>query len=205
MEIVNQQLLEDLEEGVPIKLHLGAGGTALEGYYNVDIVNLPGTDVVADLNDSLDKIPDNVASEVYTRHTLEHIDNFIGLMGELHRICRSDAELKIVVPHFSNPYYYSDPTHVKNFGLYTMHYFMDEGEQPGRKVPSFYTGIRFSLLDLRIDFYRTSLFDRLLVPLIRGLVNYNFLSQEIYERRWVWIMPAWQINYHLRPIKSEHD
>jgi hypothetical protein len=30
--------------------------------------------------------------------------------------------IEIIVPHFSNPHYYSDPTHVRFFGLYTMSY-----------------------------------------------------------------------------------
>lgn len=82
-----------------------------------------------------------------------------------------------------------------------MHYFMDEVEQPGRKVPAFYTPTRFSLVSTRIDFYRTSLFDRLLVPFLRVAVNFNFATQAIYERRWAWLWTAWQIHYVLRPVK----
>ncbi len=202
MRILNPQLQRDLEQGSPIKLHLGAGKTHREGHYSVDLVELSGVDVVADLNAPLDLLPDHSVSAIYTRHTLEHIANFMGLMSELNRICRPDAEIEIIVPHFSNPYFYSDPTHVRPFGLYTMHYFMDEAKQPGRKVPAFYTSTRFILKSTRIDFYRTSLLDRMVVPILRTLVNMNFATQEIYERRFCWVWPAWQIQYKLRALHA---
>ena len=201
MKILNSKLQRDIDAGTPIKLHLGAGETHLEGHYSVDLVELPGVDVVADLNAPLDLIPDHSVSAIYTRHTLEHIQNFMGLMSELHRICRHDAEITVIVPHFSNPYFYSDPTHVRPFGLYTMHYFMDKADQPGRSVPEFYTGTRFLLKDTRIDFYRTSLLDRLAVPILRALINFSFSTQAMYERRWVWLWPAWQIHYRLKVKK----
>ena len=126
-------------------------------------------------------------------------------MKEIYRICRDDAEIYIIAPHFSNPYYYSDPTHVRPFGLYTMHYFMDKNDQPIRKVADFYANVKFHVVYSRIDFYRVSLFDRITVPFIRYLVNLNFLSQDIYERRWSWSIPAWQIKYILRKRKNKNN
>lgn len=205
MKLVNPQIKVDIFNNKPLMIHLGSGGSKHPGFYNLDLLELPDVDISADLNKPLDLIPDNSVISVYTRHTLEHIDNFIGLMAELHRICRSDAEIHIIVPHFSNPYHYSDPTHVRPFGLYTMHYFIDKDDQPGRKVPDFYKDIRFHLTYVRIDFYRTSLFDRIVVPLIRALVNFNFSTLEMYERRWVWRFPAWQIHYILRPGRKKTE
>jgi len=202
MKISNPQVNIDISLGIPLRLHIGGGDTRKKGYYNLDILDTPNTDIIANLNYKLSLIPDNSVISVYTRHTLEHISNFMLLMEELNRVCMHDAEITVIVPHFSNPYYYSDPTHVRHFGLYTMHYFMDSEHQPGRKVPSFYTNIRFCLTNTYIEFYRTSLLDRLLVPLIRRLVNINFKTQEVYERRWSWIYPAWQITYRLSPKKK---
>lgn len=34
-------------------------------------------------------------------------------MEEIHRICVPEAEVLIIVPHFSNPLAHSDPTHVR--------------------------------------------------------------------------------------------
>lgn len=204
MEPVSSKARELLGSRGPIRLHLGSGLSPINDpdTLNVDLIALPGVDVVADLNKPLKLLTDNSVIEVKTRHTLEHIREFLPLMGELHRVCRPDAELEIVVPHFSNPYFFSDPTHVRSFGLYTMHYLCPEDEQPGRRrVASFYSESRFRLVRTRIDFYRTGLLDRLLVPVIRALTNLNFHSQEVYERRFCWLWPAWQIKYTLRVVK----
>jgi hypothetical protein len=48
------------------------------------------------------------------------------LIEELGRVMAPGAALTIIVPHFSNPFYYSDPTHRTPFGLYTMAYFCDQ-------------------------------------------------------------------------------
>ena len=199
MKIINEKLIEELGSGKGIKLHLGSGPVVKKGFYNLDLFALDSIDIVADMNQPLDLIPDNSVSCVYTQHALEHIKNLQGLMQELSRICCSDAIITIVVPHFSNPYYYSDPTHIRPFGLYSMSYFVNEEDQLfKRKVPAYYTNTRFKLLDTRLFFYRTSLIDRILVPIIRFIVNLNNSTKEIYERRWPWLYPAWQIKYTLR-------
>jgi len=195
MKIINPKVNDDINSGSPIKLHIGSGNSNLDGYYNLDIADLPNVDIVADLNELLTEIPDNSVSAIYARHSLEHIRNIIGLIKEFHRICRHGAEIKIIVPHFSNPYYYSDPTHVQPFGLYTLHYFMDTEEQEGRKVPSYYTNARFSPGKCKIEFYKTSLLDKILVPIIRTLTNINYITQFSYERRWVWLWPASDIKF----------
>lgn len=197
MKILNKDIKKAIDLGHGISLNLGAGKAKIEGYYNVDIVALHSTDIIADLNYPLEQLPDNSVDAIYSRASFEHIKNFMGLMEEIHRICKSNADIKIVVPHFSNPYYYSDPTHVQPFGLYTMHYFMDEDLQPGRKVPSYYTSARFNLVGIRVQFYRETLLDKFLEPIISRLVNINIHTQDIYERRFSYMYPAWQIIYQL--------
>lgn len=204
MKILNKNIIQDIEGHKPIKIHIGSGGKNHKDYYNLDVCALDNIDIVADLNQSLDMLPDNSVSAVYSRHTFEHIQNFSDLMAELHRICTSNAIIEIIVPHFSNPYYYSDPTHVRFFGLYTMHYFTENSKQPGsRKLPTFYTNSRYIINKTYIDFYKTSIFDRLLVPIIKPLLNISFTTQEIYERRWTWIFPAWEIKYSITPYKPQ--
>ena len=123
MKIVNNKILEDLRNGTPLSINLGSGLTSKNGYYSLDIVNHVGIDIIADINEPLELIPDGSVNRVYTHHVLEHIENFIGLMRELNRIISDDGEIEIVVPHFSNVYGFSDPTHCRFFGLYSMYYF----------------------------------------------------------------------------------
>lgn len=202
MKFINPQVAEDIRQSVPLKLELGSGGAAKAGFYAVDHLALHGVDIVADLNSPLSLLPDNSVSHIYTRHTLEHVEQFLPLMQEIWRVAKSDATIEIIVPHFSNALAYSDPTHVRFFGLYTMFYFVDKEDQPSRrKVPAFYSDTRFYVDSLKIQFYRLNLFDRLTVPFLSALVNSSLFWQEFYERRLSGLLRAWQITYRLRPKK----
>jgi hypothetical protein len=124
-------------------------------------------------------------------------------MGEIHRIVAPDGQIEIIVPHYSNPYYYSDPTHVRFFGLYTFNYFVNSDHQPHlRQVPDFYTDFRFRVLSIRIMFYRSGLIDRIFAPIIERLINRSFFLQDFYERRLTSWFHAWQLRYVLEPQKE---
>lgn len=202
MAIIDPALAEALAAGRPVQLDLGSGGAGRDGTFGVDHLERPGVALVANLNAPLTALPDACADRIISRHALEHVDDFLGLMGEIWRIARPDAAIEITVPHFSNVFGYSDPTHVRFFGLYTMSYFAEADDQPfDRKVPAFYTGTRFVIDDVRVQFYRLNLLDRLFVPLLSRFVNAAPWTQEFYERRLSGLFRAWQITYHLRPAK----
>lgn len=202
MKILNSALVQDLASGSPIRLDLGSGRSARKGFYAVDHLEMPGVDAVADLNEPLELLPDNCSDHIYSRHVLEHISEFIPLMREIHRITRPGGTIEIIVPHFSNVYGFSDPTHVRFFGLHSMFYFVAPENQPStRKVPTFYTDLRFKVRSIRIDFYRNGLIDRVLEPVFSRLVNRSFGTQTFYERRLSGLFHAWQIRYELEPEK----
>ncbi|HYN77663.1 MAG TPA: methyltransferase domain-containing protein, partial [Lamprocystis sp. (in: g-proteobacteria)] len=178
MQFINTQVAQDLAEGRPLKIDLGSGGAAANGFYAVDHLPLPGVDIVADLNAPLDLLPDNCVAHLTTRHALEHVREFLGLMREIHRITKPGGTVDILVPHFSNVFGFSDPTHVRFFGLHTMFYFVAAEHQQGtRKLPAFYTDVRFRIRSIRIEFYRIGWFDKLVVPLLTRLVNRSFAAQ----------------------------
>src|SRR5690606_13605698 len=148
-------------------IELGGGGINNEGFFNLDICPLAGVDIVADLNIPFELIPDNSISGVESHHCLEHITNLTGLMKELHSIVKPDGRIKITVPHFSNPYFYSDPTRMRFFGMYTMSYFASKDNQlPTRQVPSFYTEARFKIESINIGLMPRSILNRLRWPLL---------------------------------------
>ena len=202
MRIINAVAKEDIEQGSPVRLNLGAGLTKRANFYSVDHLELDGVDIVADLNKPLDMLPDNSVEYIYSRHTLEHINELLPLFRELYRITKPGGTIEIIVPHYTNPYYYSDPTHVRFFGLNTMFYFVDPEKQPvKRKVPTFYSDVRFEVESVEIEFYRLSLFDRLFVPFFSRLVNKNIAWQDFYERRLAGLYHAWQLRYVMHPDK----
>jgi hypothetical protein len=199
MKIINPALLEDIRNRRCLRLNLGSGGTVRRGYYGLDLLSLPGVDAQVDLNDPLDLIPDNSVVNLISEHAFEHITNLFGLMRELHRIVRSEGCITITVPHFSNSGGYSDPTHVRFFGLYTMLYFTDEHKYR-RRVPNLYLDSRFAIDSIRIKFARSG-FDRLVGRLKEEVVNMNERTQACFERHFCWISPAEELEYVIHPMK----
>jgi SAM-dependent methyltransferase len=202
MEILNPAVTRDIADGKGLRLNLGSGRRPRPGFYSVDHLPLPGVDVVADLNEPLAELPDNSVEAVYSRHTLEHVTALLPLMAEIHRVCRPEARVEIVVPHFSNPYTYSDPTHVRFFGLYTFFYFADEADQPARKVPGFYVPQRFRIEEVTFSLLRHGPVGKLMRLLLGRLINRSCGWLDWYERclcRW---LPVDSVRYVLRPRKA---
>jgi SAM-dependent methyltransferase len=201
MRIVSDSVVNDLEAGRGLRLNLGCGRRSLPGFYGVDHLDLPGVDIVADLNEPLSLLPDDSVDAVYSRHTLEHVEELLPLISELHRVTRPGGRIEIIVPHFSNPYGYSDPTHVRFFGLYSFFYFSDETDQPRRKVPSFYIPERFTVESVRIHLLKRSLLSRVMGSLLKRFINGSVARLDWYERTLCWWFPAESIRFVLRPKK----
>ena len=200
MKILNENIQRDLRTGTPINLNIGSGLRPKSGYYSVDHLELPSVDIVADLNEPLDLIPDNCVSRVYSHHTFEHLTELCPLMRELHRVLRPDGSVEIIVPHYSNVFGYSDPTHVRFFGLFTMYYFVSSKNQPEfRKVPAFYTDVNYFIESIRIEFYKMGLIDKLFAPILNKWVNKSIKTQTFYERRLPPFFHASQIKYLMKP------
>lgn len=202
MRILNKAVSNDLNSGIDLKIDLGCGSRPKIGYYSLDLLEMTGVDMVADLNKPLDMLPDNSCSHIFSNHVFEHIQDLNILMDEIFRIAKQDAIIEIVVPHFSNVFGYSDPTHVRLFGTYSFYYYVSRSNQPGkRKVPDFYTNSKYLIHTIKIEFDRLSLFDRLLVPIMRKFVNINLQTQTFYERRLAFLFHAAQIRFLLQPDK----
>jgi SAM-dependent methyltransferase len=201
VRIINPRVSDDLKAGRPIRLNMGVGRRPREGYYGLDWIEMPGVDVVADLNEPLSELPDNSVAAVYTHHTFEHVVNFLPLLKEIHRVVVPDGPVEVVVPHFSNPYGFSDPTHVRFFGLYTFYYFSDEVDQPRRKVPPFYLPERFAVESVNITLMPTLLLVKPVRRLAMKVLNSSMWFLDWYERSWCRHFPADSIRFHLRVKK----
>ena len=200
--IQNPMVQRDLEAGRKLRLNLGCGLRRLPGYYNVDRLPLPGVDILADLEAPLTALPDDSVEAVYCRHTLEHVTDLLGLLGELHRVTHPEGRLEVIVPHFSNPYGYSDPTHVRFFGLYSLYYLAEESDQPRRKVPNFYIPQRFRVERVRFNLLKTSVADKLARAVLQPLINRGVGWLDWYERRLCKFWPVDDIHWLLRPVKT---
>lgn len=203
MKIVSPELQEMLEQKKPVAIEFGSGDRPRDGFFHIDLVEMDRVDVVADLNDPLSCFPDDSVIEIYAHHVLEHVRNFIQLMQEVHRVCMRDSTVTIVVPHYSNQLAYSDPTHVRFFGLYTMCYFVERVFQPfKRKVPDFYIKEKFLLCEVVDDFEPKNTFlGRLFTRRVQLFINANPKRQEFYERYLCRFFPVASVRYVLSPVK----
>lgn len=173
--------LSELMRKEKVILNLGGGKNRIPGVINVDRIDLPEVDIVADLENGLEFMPDNSVDEIRCRSFLEHIDNLERLMAEIYRVLKKDGLVKIFVPHFTNPYYYSDFTHKRPFGYYTFYYFSKNQRTLLRKVPTFYNNIDFMVVSQKLIFNSVLRRYHLCNRFNEWFFNLNTRLQEIYE------------------------
>lgn len=146
MEIIDKNdVLKKINEIPKVVIELGCGRQKqIKNAITIDIIDLPHIDIIADLNKGLWFLPDNSVDEIYSFHFLEHVENFELFMKEIYRVLKKGGKKIGTVPHFSNPYFYSDYTHHNFFGLYTFSYF-SKTKYFKREVPSFYNSTDFKI------------------------------------------------------------
>jgi len=184
---------EALKSDAPVIVELGCGQKKKPGRIGIDKLDLPNVDIVADLENGLSFLPDNSVDQIHSRSVLPHIENFENLMREIVRVLKKNGTAHIFVPHFSNPYYYSDYTHTTFFGLYTFYYFVDTKHQLKRKIPNFYTDIRINILSQQLVFTSPFWFRRQIKKLAGLLFNCHRSLQEFYEENLCYIFPCYGI------------
>lgn len=104
-------------------LDIGCGRNKLPGAVGIDFLDLPGVDYVADLNKPL-PLEDESFDVVFANQVFEHVSNMIGLVGECHRVLRHGGILVVHVPYFRSSWAAIDPTHIRQFTISSMNYFV---------------------------------------------------------------------------------
>ena len=176
-----------------VVLELGCGPSKKEGRIGIDRLELPGVDIVADINDGFPFLPDHSVDEIHSKSLFEHVENLELLVSEIVRVLKKGGKNYLYVPHFSNPYYYSDYTHTKFFGLYTLYYFVREEKQLRRKVPNFYTSTRINVLSQKMLFKSSFRGMNLIKKLFGKIVNSNTWFQEFYEENLCYMIPCYAL------------
>jgi predicted SAM-dependent methyltransferase len=191
-----------LRQPQPVVLELGSGGKKSPGRVCIDRVEMPHIDIVADLEEGIPFFPDNSVDAIYSKSFLEHIENFELLMRDIWRILKPDGKKYLYVPHFSNPYYYSDYTHRRFFGLYSFEYFSNRQNKFRRKVPSFYQNFDFTTEEIMLVFSSPWKGRKLIKRAIQKIVNLNTWLMEFYEENLCYLIPCYALRATLRPIKD---
>ena len=185
-----------------LKLDLGCGINVRDGYLGVDIAHTTKNIIKSDVLQYLKKLPKNSVSHIYSSHYLEHVDKdcLFDLLKEIDRTLVKGGEINFIVPHFSNPYYHSDPTHKTTWGVHSFSYIC-ETSYLARKVPAYAIIKNWQLVKVRIKFI--SMFKGRLLgvkfPLPSNILNlvlnlHHYLI-EVFERYLCYIVPIYEIKY----------
>lgn len=184
------------------KLDLGCGNTVRSGYTGVDLYSSkPDANIIRmDCLEYLKSLDDKCITEVYSRHFFEHIDNFSEYLAEITRVLEPGGVLHFIVPHFSNPYFYSDPTHKQFFGLYTMNYFFENKLNFKRGVPRY--NLTFSnelvVVEAKLHLMGRPLYGKLTQKILTFLLAKSKRYTEFHERNMINFFPIYEISFKLR-------
>lgn len=187
------------EGGEPLVLELGCGESKrISGSIGVDVRDLPGVDLVGNAEDALRVLPNACARLVTSSHFMEHVEDARSLLAEMARVLQPGGRVEITVPHFSNPYFYSDPTHERFYGLYTLSYWVRD-PLLRRNVPHYEAPLPFTLCSVDLGFRSPKAFPirRLLKRPVQWLVNATRGTREFYEENLCWLVPCYEIHFVL--------
>ena len=181
-------------------LELGCGARrARPGYITVDLADYDTVDIRQDVMEVLAAITDDKIDGVFASHFIEHVDDLNAFLKEIVRVCRPGALIEFIAPHFSNPWFYSDPTHNTFFGLYTFSYLAEEKIGFTRKVPPYARIPSLVIRDIKLGFgtlrgWKIRFYSR---KFLRRAINKSRYLQELYEDAGTAIVPCYEVRYTL--------
>ena len=189
-------------------LDLGAGGLRRAPHVTtVDILPLPETDVVIDL----EKHPWPFAADsfdyIILSNVIEHIYDVTGFFHEVHRVAAPGGVIRGITPHFTSPCAYADPTHRHAFSIHFVDPYCELPHGPWDRAgllvkkllgcdisPGESLGTLFRLRQ-RFLYFREALWPTLAPIWANLFVDFY----EVYLSR---LLPAWAIYFELEVIKS---
>jgi SAM-dependent methyltransferase len=165
----------------------------------IDMLDYPDVDIVGDIYEVLASFPAQSVDAVYSYHFVEHVPDVQKLISELARLVKPNGYVEFVAPHFSNPYFYSDPTHRSFFGLYTLCYFASKSPF-ARQVPTYGYKAEFSIAKVDLIFKSTRPFVVRygIKRLVGSLFNSCIYLKELYEENFCYLFPCYEVRYILR-------
>ena len=180
--------------GGNMKLNLGCGRNIRAGYVNLDKVELDGVDVVHDLNTFPYPFDDNRFDEIYCSHVLEHVNDLVKVVEELHRITKLYGRIKVIAPYFASQGAFNDPTHNIFFTYRTFKFFSSDG---------YYTNAVLDVIKQRMFFFSSKKFmeSKWYSAVLDYVLN---LFPMLYQRYLCWILPAAEIHYLLEVEKRRN-
>jgi SAM-dependent methyltransferase len=173
-------------------LDVGCGMRKRPGAVGIDMNPRSNADVIHDLNLFPYPFTDNHFDEVICDNVIEHLDDVLKVMEEIHRVAKPDAPVTIIVPFFAHRQASTDPTHKHFFGVHSFDYFVE-----GTDNASFrYSTVRFELVS--VEFEKGLTPAHWLDGVIKGFANSR---KDLYENRLAYWFPLRQLTFELKVKK----
>lgn len=104
-------------------LELGCGRTKAPGAIGVDFNrDATAADVIADISKPL-PFPESTFDEVRAVHLIEHVEDVMKTVGEMHRVGKAGGTIYLVTPHYSDFSSWRDPTHRWHLNTFSFQYY----------------------------------------------------------------------------------
>ena len=173
-------------------LDVGCGLRKRPGAIGIDINPRSHADVIHDLNRFPYPFKAESFSEIVCENIIEHLDNVVKVMEELHRIAKPRATVTIVVPFFAHPQANTDPTHKHFFGTHSFDYFVT-GTANGEFR---YSKVRYELVSVEFE---KGLSQRHWID--RAVKAFANSRKDLYENRLAGIVPLRNLTFELLVVK----
>lgn len=173
------------------KLNIGAWKDTKKGWINLDKFKYENIDVVQDLDKFPYKLPDNHFIEVEMIHVLEHLENPVRVMEEIHRICKNKARVVIAVPHWSHFMSWGDLTHKRVYSSAAFLYYEKGFDW------TYYS--KFAHFKVRKKYFTATRINLLwLNKILNPILNLNVVFTELILCK---VLPVSQVVFELEVIK----
>ena len=151
----------------------------------IDIRRYAGVEIVHDLERFPWPIADGRFDRIILRDVIEHLQDVVRTMEELHRIAKPAGRIEIWTPHYSHPNSFHDPTHKHHFSLGTFDYFTGDRAYPR------YVSCQFRMAEKRLIFDKHELAGRAIAK----------LNVRHYERHYAHLFPPRGLYFELEVVK----
>lgn len=187
-----------------IKIDVGCGSSKIEGFIGMDHLDLPGVDIIHDLNSLPWPFESNSVEKIIFCHSISHLKNISQIMLECNRLLMPGGILEIAAPHYSSDNFNTDPTHKMSIGIRSMNYFISNTDFGYSYIPR---DKLFELVSSEISFRECSTSWRASTKFnpLKSIGIEIFLNKisRIYERFFCWLLPASEVYFVLKkPYKK---
>jgi len=106
-----------------MKLNIGCGNKAIDGYIGIDKFQCDAADYICDIENERLPFEDGSADAIMLDNVIEHFHDIPKVINELVRVSKKGGVIKIITPHFSALSSWIDPTHIHHLSYFSFDHF----------------------------------------------------------------------------------